>query len=120
MEVTLQLIVEQLKELKTDVCVIDTGQDELKSDIATTSAELKRHKFAEVKPDTNKIRADLIAQVQAMENKMVNCMSVIREELETYLFIGDLCAGQAELEERLDKQHKNVTTIAEKQPRNLP
>jgi hypothetical protein len=39
-----------------------------------------------------------------MENKMGNFMGVIREELETH--IGDLCAGQAELEERLDKQQK--------------
>lgn len=35
---------------------------------------------------------------------MGNFMGVIREELETH--IGDLCAGQAELEERLDKQQK--------------
>ena len=102
---------EQLKEMKTDVCAIDTGQEALKSDIITTTAELKRHVFAEVKYDLNKLRADLITQVHAMENKMVNCMSVIREELETYKYIGDLCAGQAELEERLDKRQKNVTTI---------
>ena len=31
----------------------------------------------------SKIRADLITQVHAMENKMVNCNNVIREELET-------------------------------------
>ena len=47
-----------MKELKTDIC-------------------------AEVKSDMSKIRADLITQMHAMENKMVNCKSVIREELET-------------------------------------
>jgi hypothetical protein len=48
---------------------------------------------------------------------MGNCMSIIREELETQ--IGDLCTGHAELEERLDKQQKNVTPIVEKQTWNL-
>jgi hypothetical protein len=52
-----------------------------------------------------------------MENKMGNRKSVIREELETN--IGDFCAGQAQLEKRLDKQQKNVTSIVEKQTRNL-
>jgi ABC-type uncharacterized transport system ATPase subunit len=117
MKATLQLIMEQLKELKTDMCAIDTGQEVLKSDITTTTAELKRHIFAELKSDMNKIRADLITQVRDMENKMGNYMSVVREELETN--IGVLCAGQAELEERLDKHQKNVTSIVEKQARNL-
>jgi len=48
---------------------------------------------------------------------MGNCVSAIREELETH--IGDLCTGQAEQEERLDKQQKNVTSIVEQQVRNL-
>jgi hypothetical protein len=48
---------------------------------------------AEVKSDMSKIRTDLTKQVHVMQNKMGNCMSVIREELETQ--IGDLCAGQA-------------------------
>jgi hypothetical protein len=43
---------------------------------------------AEVKSDMSKIRADLITQVHAMENKLVNCMRVIRKELDTQ--IGDL------------------------------
>jgi hypothetical protein len=43
MEVTLQLIMEQLKELKTGMCAIGTGQEVLKSDVTTTTAELKRH-----------------------------------------------------------------------------
>lgn len=42
---------------------------------------------------------------------MGNCMSVIREKLETQ--IGDLCAGQAELKERLDKQQKNAPSKVE-------
>jgi hypothetical protein len=41
----------------------------------------------------SKIRTDLINPVHAMENKMGNCMSIIREELETQM--GDLCVGQA-------------------------
>jgi len=44
-------------------------------------------------------------------------MSAIREKLETQ--IGDLCTGQAELEERLDKQQKNVTSKVEQQARNM-
>ena len=68
---------------------------------------------AEVKSDMSKIRADLIIQVHALENKMGNYMRVIREELETH--ISDLCAGQAELEERLDKQQENVASMFEQQ-----
>jgi hypothetical protein len=64
----------------------------------------------------SKIITDLINQVR-MENKMGNCMSVIRDELETQ--IGDLCAGQAQLEERLDQQQKTVTSVVEQQARNL-
>ena len=63
METTLQVNKELLKELMTDIC-------------------------AEVKHDMRKIRADLITQCHAMEKKIVNCMSVIREELKTQ--IGDL------------------------------
>jgi hypothetical protein len=48
-----------------------------------------------------------------MEKKMGNCMSIIREKHETQ--IGNFCAGQAELEERLDKQQKNVTSKVEQQ-----
>jgi hypothetical protein len=67
------------------------------------------HTFAEVKSDINKTKADLITQVHNVENKMAYCMSVIREELETR--IGNLCAGQTQLEERFDQQQKNVTCI---------
>jgi hypothetical protein len=59
MEATLQLIMEQLQELKTCMCAIDTGQEVLKSDITTTAAELKRHILGEVNSDKNNIRADL-------------------------------------------------------------
>jgi hypothetical protein len=72
---------------------------------------------AEVKSDMSNIRADFITQVDAMENKIVNCMNVIRKELETQ--IGDLRAGQAEFEERFDKLQKNFTSIAEQKTRNL-
>jgi hypothetical protein len=65
----------------------------------------------------SKTRADLITQGHAMEKKMGSCMSIIREKLETQ--IGDLSAGQEEFEERIDKQQKNVTSIAEQQTRNL-
>ena len=44
---------------------------------------------------------------------MGNYMRVIREELE--IQIGELCAGQAELEERLDKQQENVASMFEQQ-----
>jgi hypothetical protein len=52
-----------------------------------------------------------------MENRMGNCMSAIREELETQ--ISDVCAVHAELGERLDKQHKNVTSMVQQQTQNL-
>jgi len=52
-----------------------------------------------------------------MENKMGNCMSAIRQELETQ--ISDLCSGQTELEDRLDKQQKNVASMVEQQTRSL-
>jgi hypothetical protein len=60
----------------------------------------------------SKIRADLITQVHAMEKNLGNNMTVIREALET-----QMCGfvGQAELEERLDKQQKNVASISEPQ-----
>jgi len=88
------------------MCENETGEEVLKSDITTITAELKRHIYAEVNSDMNKIRADLITQVHDMEKRMSNWMSVIREELETH--IGDMCAGQAELEESLDKQQKKT------------
>jgi hypothetical protein len=99
MEATLQVIMQQLKELSA-------GQSALKSGIC-----------AEVKSDMSEIRADLITQVHAIESKMSNCMSVIREELQTQ--IGDLCAAQAELEDRFDKQQKDVNSMVEQQTRNL-
>ena len=70
MEVTLHLIMEQLRELKTGMCAIDTGEDVLKSDITTTTVELKRHIFAEVKSDMNKVRADLITQVLEQDGQL--------------------------------------------------
>jgi len=75
------------------MCALGTGQEALKGDIC-----------AELKSDMSNIRTALMTQVHAMENKMGNCMSAIREELETQII--DLCAGQTELEERLDKQQK--------------
>jgi len=62
------------------------------------------------------IAADLITQVHAMENKMGNCMSAIME-LKTQ--ISDWCTDKAELEERLDKQHKNFTSMVEQETWNL-
>jgi len=117
MDSVLQLIKDQFKELKSelsattaelkmDMCALGTGQEALKSDICV-----------ELKSDMSKIRADLMTQVRAIENKMGNGMSAIREELETQ--ISDLCAGQRELEERLDKQQKNVACMVEQQARNL-
>ena len=61
-------------EMKTDMCTLGTGQEALKRDIC-----------AELKSDMSKIRADLMTQVHAMENKMGNCMSAIRQELETQI-----------------------------------
>jgi len=90
-------------ELKMDMCALGAGQEALKSDIC-----------AELKSDMSKIRTDLMTQVHAMEG---NCMSTIREELETQ--ISDLCAGQTKLEERLDKQQKNVASVVEQQARSL-
>ena len=105
MDSALQLIMDQFKELKkTDTCALGTGQESLKSDIC-----------AELKSDMSKIRADLMTQVHAIENKMGNCMSAIREGLETQ--VSDLCVGQTELEERLDKQQKNVASMVEQQAR---
>jgi hypothetical protein len=99
-------LIATIAALKADMCALSTGQEAPKSDIC-----------AEPKSDMSKIRADLTSHVQAMENKMGNGMSAIREELETQ--ISDLCAIQTELEERLDKQQKNVATILEQQARNL-
>jgi hypothetical protein len=70
-----------------------------------------------MKSDVSEIRADLITEVHAMENKMNNCMNVIGEELQTP--IGDLCAGQAELQGRPGNQQKNVNSMVEQQTRNL-
>jgi peptidoglycan hydrolase CwlO-like protein len=55
--------------------------------------------------------------MHAMESEMGKCMSVIREELQTQ--IGDLYAGQAELEERLDKQQKDINSVIEQNIRDL-
>jgi len=44
---------------------------------------------------------------------MGNCLRVFKEELE--IRIDELCAGQAELEERLDKQQENVASMFEQQ-----
>jgi len=63
------------------------------------------------KSDMSKIRADLIINVHAIKNKMGNYMRIIREELEIQL--GDLCADQAELEEKFHKQQENVASIFE-------
>jgi len=117
MDLALQLIKDQFRKLKnelstttevlkTDMCALGTGQEALKGD-----------RCAELKSDMSKIRAERMTQVHAMENKMGNCMSAVREELETQ--ISDLCAGQGELEEMLDNQQKNITFIAEQQARNL-
>jgi hypothetical protein len=99
MESTLQVIMEQLK----GICA---GQSELKSDIC-----------AEVKCDVNQIKADLTTRMLAMESEVGKCMIVMREELQTQK--GDLCAGQAELEERLDKQQKDINLVVEQQTRDL-
>jgi ribosomal protein S25 len=77
MEATPEVIMEQLKD-------VSAGQGELKSETSSTAAELKSEIYAKVKSDIHKIRTDLITQVHAMENKMGNCMSVIREDLETH------------------------------------
>lgn len=82
MEATLQVIMEQLKELSA-------GQSALKCEISTMTTELKSDTCAEVKSDMSKIKVDLTTQVYAMENKMSNCMTVIREELQVQ--IGDIC-----------------------------
>ena len=87
---------------------------ELKSEISTNTTQLKNDVW---KSDMSKIRADLIIQVHVMENKIGNCIRVIREELETQ--IGALCTGQTVLEERFDKQQKNVISIVEQQTWNL-
>ena len=70
-----------IAELKTEMCALGTGQEELMSDIC-----------AELKFDMSKISGKLTTPVQVMENKMGNGMSAIREELETQ--ISDLRAGQ--------------------------
>lgn len=87
------------------MCAIDARQEALNSAIC-----------AEVKSDMNTATAELITQVHATENKMGNCMSAITE-LKTQ--VSDWCTDQAELEERLDKQHKNVTSMVEQQTQNL-
>lgn len=70
---------------------------------------------AEVKSDMSTIATDLITQVHAMENKMGNCTSAIMELKKQ---ISDWCIDKA-LKERLDKQHKNVTSMVEQKTHNL-
>jgi len=87
-----------------DMNALGTRQEALKSDIC-----------AELRSDMCNTKADFMAQVPAMEDKMGSLMSAIREEL--LIQIGDLHAGQAELEERLKKQkhchHFSGTTSPE-------
>jgi hypothetical protein len=99
------------------MCAIGIGQEALKSEISTITTELKSDICAGVKFDMSKIKVGPIIQVHAMENKMSNCTSVITEEFQTQ--IGDMCAAKTELEERLDKQQKNVNSMVEQQIRNL-
>jgi hypothetical protein len=61
-----------------------------------------------MKCDVNKIKIDLTTRMHAMERKLDKCMSVSREGLQTE--IGNLCAGKAELEDRLDKQQKDINS----------
>ena len=80
MESALQLIMDQFKELKGE---ISTTTTELKSELGVTTAELKTDMCAlgtgqealksdicaELKSDMNKMRANVMTQVHAMENK---------------------------------------------------
>jgi len=70
MDSALQLIMDQFKELKselsattaefkTDMCALGTGQEALKGDICV-----------KLKSDMSKIRVDLMTQVHAIESKM--------------------------------------------------
>jgi hypothetical protein len=63
MDAMLQLILDQFKELKSE---ISTNTTQLKSEV---------RKF-----EMSKIRDDLITQAHVMENKIGNCISVMREE----------------------------------------
>jgi hypothetical protein len=63
------------------MCANCTGHRALNSKIRTNTTELQSLKWAEANSDMSEIRADLIIQEQGMENKMSNCISVIRQEL---------------------------------------
>jgi predicted nucleic acid-binding Zn-ribbon protein len=110
MDAALQLIMDQFKELKSeistntaelkmDTCALGTGQEALKSEIGSIT-----------------------------EDKVGNCMSTITEGLKTDM--NDLWSevsvlesrineGQAEMEEELERQQKEVTSIVEQQTRHL-
>jgi hypothetical protein len=92
------------------MCANCTGQRALKSKISTNTTELQSHISAEAKSDMSEIRADLITQEQGMQNKMSNCVSVIRQELRKQ--ICDLCDGEGKLK-GLDKRRKNVNALVE-------
>jgi len=110
MDATLQLITDQFRELKseiatvtaelkTDICALGTGHDALRSDIGSI-----------------------------VEDKVGNCMSSIAERLKTEMndLRGEVSAleskineGQAEMEEKFERQQKEVTSIMEQQTRHL-
>jgi chromosome segregation ATPase len=128
MEETLQLIMEQLRELKSGQEKISAVSTELKGDISTVSTELKTVSVGqdELKTDISAVNAELKTDIIAVEdtisamqeqpkNDIQDEISDIKEDLKT--------AGKTELEDRvadkLDKQFKGVTSMAEQQTWNL-
>ena len=109
MDATLQLITDQFRELKSEICTITA---ELKTDICALGTGQEA------------LRSDMGSII---EDKVGNCMSSITEGLKTE--INDLRSevsaleskineGQAELEERFERQ-KEVTSIMEQQTWHL-
>jgi len=100
MDATLQLITDQFRELKSEICTITA---ELKTDICALGTGQEA------------LRSDMGSII---EDKVGNCMSSITEGLKTEMndlrsevsaLESKINEGQAEMEERFERQQKEVT-----------
>jgi TolA-binding protein len=110
MDATLHLILDQFKELKseistitaelkTDMCALFTGQEALKSDIGNIIEDKVGNHMSTVTEGLKTEMNDLRREVSELESR-------INE-------------GQAEVEEKFERQQKQVTSIVEQQIRHL-
>jgi hypothetical protein len=102
MDSTLQSIMDQLS-------AISAGQEQLKMEISAEKSELRS--------EISGLSTDLITKISGMEDRIDTRVREVREELETKIEV--LCAGQAQWEEKLDRQNKGVTSMVEQQTQAL-